>query len=128
MELGYFHNHEHKMDYPRYVTNGWQVGSGPVEPARIRAVTQRLKWERACGGANKDPPPSATCKRYSFAKTVAGTILGSQEPPTKLTPTVSGTQCVSIIHFISPITPWVKCSVTKRVSEMNSDKSLRRND
>lgn len=43
VELGYFHNHEHKMDYPRYVANGWQIGSGPVESACKRVVTQRLK-------------------------------------------------------------------------------------
>ena len=42
-ELQYFRNHEHKMDYPRYVTNGWQIGSGPVESACKRVVTQRLK-------------------------------------------------------------------------------------
>lgn len=43
VELGYFRNHEHKMDYPRYVANGWQIGSGPVESACKRVVTQRLK-------------------------------------------------------------------------------------
>jgi hypothetical protein len=55
VELGYFRNHEHKMDYPRYVANGWQIGSGPVESACKRVVTQRLKgagmrWSEA--GAN----------------------------------------------------------------------------
>jgi len=31
----YFRNHEHRMDYQRYVRNGWQIGSGPVAgPAR----------------------------------------------------------------------------------------------
>jgi hypothetical protein len=43
VELGYFRNHEHKMDYPRYLANGWQIGSGPVESACKRVVTQRLK-------------------------------------------------------------------------------------
>lgn len=43
VELGYFRNHEHKMDYPRYIANGWQIGSGPVESACKRVVTQRLK-------------------------------------------------------------------------------------
>jgi hypothetical protein len=42
-ELQYFVNHEHKMDYPRYLANGWQIGSGPVESACKRVVTQRLK-------------------------------------------------------------------------------------
>ena len=25
----YFRNHEHRMDYPTYVRNGLQIGSGP---------------------------------------------------------------------------------------------------
>jgi hypothetical protein len=39
----YFRNHEHKMDYPRYVRNGWQIGSGPVESACKTVVGNRLK-------------------------------------------------------------------------------------
>jgi hypothetical protein len=42
-ELHYFLNHEHKMDYPSYIAKGWQIGSGPVESACKRVVTQRLK-------------------------------------------------------------------------------------
>ena len=42
-ELQYFRNHEHKMDYPRYLANGWQIGSGAVESGCKRVVTQRLK-------------------------------------------------------------------------------------
>jgi hypothetical protein len=39
----YFCNHEHRMDYPRYVRNGWQIGSGPVESACKTVVGNRLK-------------------------------------------------------------------------------------
>jgi hypothetical protein len=39
----YFHNHEHRMDYPRYVAQGWQIGSGPVESACKTVVGNRLK-------------------------------------------------------------------------------------
>ena len=39
----YFHNHQHRMDYPRYVANGWQIGSGPVESACKTVVANRLK-------------------------------------------------------------------------------------
>jgi hypothetical protein len=39
----YFRNHEHRMDYPRYVANGWQIGSGPVESACKTVVGNRLK-------------------------------------------------------------------------------------
>ncbi len=41
--LGYFQNHQHKMDYPRYLANGWQIGSGPVESACKTVVGNRLK-------------------------------------------------------------------------------------
>jgi len=42
-EVGYFTNHVHRMDYPRYQSKGWQIGSGPVESACKRVVGQRLK-------------------------------------------------------------------------------------
>lgn len=48
----YFCNHEHRMDYPRYIANGWQIGSGPVESACKTVVGNRLKgggmrWSKA---------------------------------------------------------------------------------
>lgn len=39
----YFENQGHRMDYPRYVAKGWQIGSGPVESACKTVVNQRLK-------------------------------------------------------------------------------------
>jgi hypothetical protein len=39
----YFRNHQHRMDYPRYLANGWQIGSGPVESACKTVVANRLK-------------------------------------------------------------------------------------
>ena len=39
----YFENQVHRMDYPRYVARGWQIGSGPVESACKTVVGQRLK-------------------------------------------------------------------------------------
>jgi hypothetical protein len=39
----YFQNHHHRMDYPRYLANGWQIGSGPVESACKSVVANRLK-------------------------------------------------------------------------------------
>ena len=39
----YFQNHQHRMDYPRYLANGWQIGSGPVEAACKTVVANRLK-------------------------------------------------------------------------------------
>jgi hypothetical protein len=39
----YFTNQVHRMDYPAYVSKGWQIGSGPVESACKTVVGQRLK-------------------------------------------------------------------------------------
>jgi hypothetical protein len=41
--LGYLENQKHRMDYPRYVAEGWYIGSGPVESACKTVVGQRLK-------------------------------------------------------------------------------------
>lgn len=41
--LTYFGNNVHRMDYPRYVANGWSIGSGAVESACKTIVGQRLK-------------------------------------------------------------------------------------
>jgi hypothetical protein len=36
------HHHEHRMDCPRYVANGSQIGSGPVESGCKTVVGNRL--------------------------------------------------------------------------------------
>jgi len=41
--LGYFKNNLHRMDYPRYLANGWCIGSGAMESACKTVVSQRLK-------------------------------------------------------------------------------------
>jgi hypothetical protein len=40
---GYFENHLHRMEYPEYEAQGWQIGSGVVESACKTVVGQRLK-------------------------------------------------------------------------------------
>ena len=40
---GYLRNNQHCTDYPTYVKNGWQIGSGKVESARKSVICQRLK-------------------------------------------------------------------------------------
>jgi hypothetical protein len=42
-QVTYFRNHAHRMDYPTYIANGWQIGSGPVESACKTVVGNRLK-------------------------------------------------------------------------------------
>jgi hypothetical protein len=39
----YLENQQHRMDYPHYLAQGWQIGSGPVESACKTVVGQRLK-------------------------------------------------------------------------------------
>jgi hypothetical protein len=41
--LTYFENHKDKMKYPYYLSQGWQIGSGPVESGCKTVVSQRLK-------------------------------------------------------------------------------------
>jgi hypothetical protein len=41
--VGYFKNNLHRMDYPRYIANGWSIGSGAMESACKTVVGQRLK-------------------------------------------------------------------------------------
>lgn len=41
--LRYFGNHCQRMDYPRYLACGWQIGSGPVESACKTVIGNRLK-------------------------------------------------------------------------------------
>jgi hypothetical protein len=49
--LGYFRNNSHRMDYPRYVANGWCIGSGAMESACKTVVGQRLKLSGMRWGA-----------------------------------------------------------------------------
>lgn len=39
----YITNNVHRMDYPYYLSQGWQIGSGPIESACKTVVGQRLK-------------------------------------------------------------------------------------
>ena len=39
----YVSNHGDRMDYPRYVASGWQIGSGHIEAACRTVVNERLK-------------------------------------------------------------------------------------
>jgi hypothetical protein len=50
----YFRNHQHKMDYPRYLAAGWEIGSGPVESACGTVVDDRL-----CGSGMRWGPPGS---------------------------------------------------------------------
>jgi hypothetical protein len=40
---GYVAGNRHRMDYPQYVKNGWEIGSGMIESACKTVVNHRLK-------------------------------------------------------------------------------------
>jgi hypothetical protein len=40
--IGYFQNNRHRIDYPTYRANGWDIGSGPTE-AGCKIIGERLK-------------------------------------------------------------------------------------
>lgn len=51
-ELGYFRSNVGRMDYPTYLSNGWQIGSGPIEAACKTVINRRLngtgmRWSAA---------------------------------------------------------------------------------
>jgi hypothetical protein len=48
----YFANNLHRMDYPEYQAEGWQIGSGVVESACKTVVGQRLKGAGMRWGAD----------------------------------------------------------------------------
>src|SRR5262249_55475859 len=41
--LSYFTNHSGRMDYPFYLSQGWQIGSGPLQTGCKTVVAQRMK-------------------------------------------------------------------------------------
>lgn len=45
-ETNYFCNHQHKMDYPRYLAHGWQIGSGPAckNVVNARLCGSGMRW------------------------------------------------------------------------------------
>ena len=61
-----FRNREQIMDYPRYLVNGLQIGSGPVESACKTVVVNRLKGA-GCVGKSLVPMPFGT-RIFSKAK------------------------------------------------------------
>jgi hypothetical protein len=80
VELQYFRNHEHRMDYPRYLANGWQIGSGSVESGCKRVVTQRLKGAGMRWGPRGG---NAMCHLHALLLSEPGQWEGfwSQNPP-----------------------------------------------
>lgn len=66
--VGYFANHRHKMDYPRYVANGWQIGSGPIESACRTVIGDRLN---ASGMRWGDDGADAVCHIRALSRSEA---------------------------------------------------------
>ena len=69
-------NHVHRMDYPTYRANGWQIGSGPVESACKTVIGQRLKGGGMRWGEDGARMPSAICGRCFAARRASGKRSG----------------------------------------------------
>jgi len=77
--IQYFRNHEHRMDYPRYVRNSSQIGSALVESACKTVAVNRLKGG-ACDGDSPAPTRFAACEPCTSANPPAGTRSGARSP------------------------------------------------
>jgi hypothetical protein len=55
--------------YPRYLANGWEIGSGPVESACKTVVGQRLKL---AGMRWREPGTDTVCHRRALYKSERG--------------------------------------------------------
>ena len=62
---GYLRNNLHRTDYPKYVANGWQIGSGRVESACKSVVACRLKGP---GMRWREPGTNAMCHLRALFK------------------------------------------------------------
>jgi hypothetical protein len=40
--VNYIRNNQHRMDYPTYLSNGWEIGSGEIESACKNVINHRL--------------------------------------------------------------------------------------
>lgn len=67
--VGYFAHQVHRMDYPRYRSKGWQIGSGPVESACKTVVGPRLKGPGMRWG---EDGADALCQLRALFKSEAG--------------------------------------------------------
>ncbi len=67
--VGYLESNEHRTDYPRYLANGWEIGSGPVESACKTVVGQRLKL---AGMRWREPGTDAVCHLRALFKSERG--------------------------------------------------------
>jgi len=63
--IGYFQKNQHRMDYPTYVKNGWQIGSGKIESACKSVVALRLKGP---GMRWHEPGTHALCQLRALNK------------------------------------------------------------
>ena len=62
---GYLLNNLHRTDYPDYIANGWEIGSGEIESACKTVVGQRLK---GAGMRWRPPGTTAICQLRALFK------------------------------------------------------------
>jgi hypothetical protein len=63
--INYLRSNQHRMDYPDYIRNGWQIGSGKIESSCKNIVGARLK----CSGMRWRPRgTTALCQLTALFK------------------------------------------------------------
>lgn len=62
---GYLENNLHRTEYPDYLANGWEIGSGEIESACKTVVGQRLK---GAGMRWRPPGTTAVCQLRALFK------------------------------------------------------------
>jgi hypothetical protein len=67
--IRYIGNNVHRTDYPYYLSQGWQIGSGPVESACKTVVGARLKLAGIRWG---EPGTDAVCQLRALFKSTDG--------------------------------------------------------
>ena len=91
---GYVRNNLHRMDYPTYVKNGWQIGSGRVESACNSVVACRLKGP---GMRWREPGTNSLCHLRALLKSEpsAWRHFWSREKPQPPNPAERATHLLS---------------------------------
>src|SRR5437870_8203847 len=68
------------MDYPRYLANGWCIGSGAMESACKTVVGQRLKLSGMRWGPTGTDDMFANCVHSTEASRNNGNCFGLEKP------------------------------------------------
>jgi hypothetical protein len=78
--LNYLRKNAHRMNYPAYLHQGWQIASGAVESACKTVVNQRLCLGGMRWGGSRAATRSRTCGPSTAVTPSSGTPSGPSPP------------------------------------------------